>query len=110
MFDHVGKVLKTLAKIWMFLCLFAGILLAVLLWLFIAPDALRSIRLVTLLFGIFAGGMGGFIYGYFSSILLYAFGELVDTNTEINKKLDYYLGNAEEDSEDIVEEFEEDVQ
>ena len=96
MFNHVGKILKFIAKVIVWLSVVAGVLLGLRIWFFATADALQSIRLITLLLAVFFGGFGGFVWGYFSAILLYAFGELVDTNQEISEKLDYYLSDPEE--------------
>ena len=86
MFPNVGKELKNWAKFFFIITLIPFCLAA----LGALISVTSAVREGGFFLGLIAGGVIAAI-GYFvarlSSILLYAFGELVDTNMEINKKL-----------------------
>lgn len=91
MFDQIGKKIKALAK--------------VIFWIGAIPSFIAGCVVMGSdldLFGQRGGGAAGFLVGllviavgvlisWLNSVLLYGFGELIDTNQELNQKMGFLL-------------------
>lgn len=78
MFDEIGKKIK---KLVIFQTVLSGILLFI-ISLFLGITLGKSLFWIAIIFFVFGG-----IFIWLSSFILYAYGELVDTTTEIKKEL-----------------------
>ena len=77
--EHVGKTLKILAKVCMWIEWIAGLVIG-----------LKFVDLDEIGLGILIM-VGGVIVGWITNIITYAFGHLVETNQEISEYCDYMM-------------------
>jgi len=87
MFSNVGKELKIWARIFFI----AMIIVPVLLGLLLIIDGANNDTTGVILLGIIIA-VAGVLMARLSVILLYAFGDLVESTSAINQKLDYQFG------------------
>ena len=88
MFANVGGQIKTLAKFCVWLLTIVGVIIGGAVYS-LYEKAMDPSVILCLLF-LIVGGVVGWLIGYVSAILFYAFGELVQKVQRIDAKLDEF--------------------